>query len=451
MKIRESAPKFLGPGVHREIAAEDTLARVAPYLRSAGITRIGNITWLDRVGIPVYNAIVPRSRDLISVYNGKGIRPVDAKTSAVMEAIERFSAWLPRTPAAVASYSDLVRRGRRVMHPSAYNMKLTKHYHDDQPISWLEGFDLIGEEAVLVPMHGAAYIDRYHEVPCYQIVSTNGLASGNTLEEAVLHALCELVERDAMTLAELVTTHLTELLRSDLVTMSTPPAVIEELKSRHAHFDMTALPSKARDLVARFAAADVEVRMADITSDIGIPSVWCATVDRFGMAEGQQGHGGFGTHPDIEVAMVRALTECAQSRCVDIQAMREDISMPDEEVPVHLRHVQRVKTINKAAWWWTPTEFRRNAADLSNFSSDDVATDLRFVLGRLRSSGLEQAIVVDLSPPEIPAKVARVIVPGMESWAVDQSKLGPRGTKVWNETVRKLADPAAVAGANGGA
>ncbi|OXM55623.1 YcaO-like family protein [Amycolatopsis alba] len=450
MHIRENAPKVRNSGVHREIAVEDTLARVTPYLRDVGITRVANITWLDRVGIPVYNAIVPRSRDLISVYNGKGVRPVDAKTSAIMEAIERFSAWLPRAPAVVSSYENLVRRGRRVMHPGEYNMKLTKYYRDDRPISWLQGYDLIGEEPVLVPMHGAAYIDRYHEIPCYDIVSTNGLASGNTLEEAVLHALCELIERDAMTTAELVTSHLTELLRSDLITEHTPPAVLDELKSRHPHFDMNSLPPKASELVARFAAADIEVRMADITSDIGIPSVWCATADTFSIGEGQQGHGGFGTHPDVEVAMMRALTECAQSRCVDIQAMREDISMPDEDVPAHMKHIQRAKTINKATWWWTPTDTRRKASDLPNLSSDDVAADLRLVLDRLRSCGLDQAIAIDLSPPEIPAKVARVIVPGMESWAVDHSKLGPRGTRVWNETIRQLARPAAAAGTKAG-
>ena len=55
---------------------------------SLGVTRLANITGLDRVGIPVYAAVVPKSDGIISVYNGKGRRPIDAKVGALMEAID---------------------------------------------------------------------------------------------------------------------------------------------------------------------------------------------------------------------------------------------------------------------------------------------------------------------------------------------------------------------------
>jgi len=73
VKLRSRVPKVNGSGVHREFTAADTYRRVAPYLRRAGVTRVADITWLDRIGIPVYNAISPRSNDVISVYNGKGL------------------------------------------------------------------------------------------------------------------------------------------------------------------------------------------------------------------------------------------------------------------------------------------------------------------------------------------------------------------------------------------
>lgn len=451
MKIRASVPKHAGNGVHREVSAENTMARIAPYLRHAGITRVANITWLDRIGIPVYNAISPRSRDLISVYNGKGLREIDAKVSAVMEGVERFASWLPRRPDVIASFTELLDRGETVMRPSDYTMRLAPQYDDTAPISWTTGVDLLNGDSVLVPQHAAGYIDRYHEAPCYQVVSTNGLASGNSVEEALLHALCEVIERDAMTLAELVTTYLTEVLASGTFVKSPPADVVESLKSRHPHFDMAELPPGVETIVARFREAGVEVRMADITSDTGIPSVWCATVDTFGIAEGQQGHGGFGTHPDLEVAMTRALTECAQSRAVDIQAMREDISQPDEEVPKHLHHVHRPKTLNKTSWWWQPTDRLVTTSDVTSYPSDDVVTDLRLVLDRLRAVGVPRVIAIDLSPPTVPATVVRVIVPGMESWAVDQSRFGPRATRLWNETVATLAGQTPVGSATGGA
>ncbi|MDN0195309.1 YcaO-like family protein [Streptomyces sp. S.PNR 29] len=445
MKMRDHAPKFAGAGTHREVSAEETAARVWPYLRHAGITRVADITWLDRIGIPVYNAISPRSRDLISVYNGKGLRPIDAKVSAVMEAVERFAAWLPRTPAAVASYAELAKGGCAVLNPADCNTRLSAHYRDDAPVSWLSGYDLVREEPVLVPMHGTTYSDQFHEPPVYSIASTNGLASGNTVEEAVTHALCELIERDSMTLAELVTTYLEGVLRTGTSVPRQPESVTSGMRSRHPHFVMDRLPPQVEAVVARFRAAGVEVRMVDITSELGVPSVWCATVETFGPTEGPQGHGGFGTHPDVTVAMIRALTECAQSRAVDIQAMREDISTPDEEVPKHLEHVHRVNTVNASGWWWEPTDTRITAADVPSHPSEDVTEDLRLLLDRLVAGGLDRVIVVDLSPPTVPASVVRVIVPGLESWSVDHSKLGARATRLWNTAVAGLTSPAMAA------
>ena len=57
---------------------------------------------------------------------------------------------------------------------------------------------------------------------------------------------------------------------------------------------------------------------------LGIPAIFAAAADEhipgFPMA-----HSGLGAHPDVEVALRRALTELAQSRCVDIQGVREDL------------------------------------------------------------------------------------------------------------------------------
>lgn len=76
-------------------------------------TRLADITGLDRVGIPVYSAVIPRSNDSISGCSGKGACRADARISAVMEAIERYSAWLPRRPELVASHEELAATWRR--------------------------------------------------------------------------------------------------------------------------------------------------------------------------------------------------------------------------------------------------------------------------------------------------------------------------------------------------
>src|SRR5438093_1523690 len=51
-------------GTHRLVAPEDTLARITPHLAACGITRCADVTGLDRLGIPVYCAIRPRTRTI---------------------------------------------------------------------------------------------------------------------------------------------------------------------------------------------------------------------------------------------------------------------------------------------------------------------------------------------------------------------------------------------------
>jgi ribosomal protein S12 methylthiotransferase accessory factor len=390
VRIRDRVAKVDGSGAHRECAPEQTYERLRPYFRHIGITRVADLTGLDRVGLPVYDAIVPRSNDSLSAYHGKGLTPIDAKTSAVMEAAERFAGGLPLRPTAVAAYSDLATAGRAVMHPAELNIQLLPQYRDDLPIYWVTGHDLFTDQPVLVPHGAVSYVDSPGEPPCYELTTSNGLASGNSLEEAICHALCELIERDAMTAFEVVGERLGEILGADLAHADQPL------------IDLDTVPPRVLAPVAKFRDAGVELRLVSITSDIGVPAVVAAT------AEGCRG---YGTHPDLEVALIRAITECAQSRVLDPQPA--PWRLPSDQTPV-------------------------KAADLPSYPSDDVVADIRFMLDRLRACGLTRAVVVDVSPPEIPVHAVRVLVPGLESWAIDRSKLGDRATRAWNQAVETL-------------
>src|SRR6201999_785112 len=66
---------------------EETLRLLLPHLERHGITRLANVTGLDRIGIPVYQAIRPNSRGL-SLSQGKGVDEVSAQVSALMESLE---------------------------------------------------------------------------------------------------------------------------------------------------------------------------------------------------------------------------------------------------------------------------------------------------------------------------------------------------------------------------
>jgi ribosomal protein S12 methylthiotransferase accessory factor len=385
--------------VGRECTAEQTYERVRPHLARIGVTEVADLTGRDRLGVPVFQAVVAGSVDDVPVYGGKGRTPAEARTSAVMEAVERHAAWLPLRPSAIASYDELAAAGRVAVRPGEHNLGLRPEYSDAAPIWWVTGHDLLRDEPVLVPHGAVAYGPHPAAPPCYTVTTTNGLASGNSLEEAACHALCELVERDAMTLAAVTG----DRLRGVLAGADHPAAAGPEPAWLH----LATLPGPARGLAARFAAAGVDLRLRSIATDLGIPSILAESAE----PDGSRRHAGFGTHPDIEVALVRAITECAQAR---------------------------VSGGGETEYSTVDGNTRLDARALATYPGDDVVADVRLLLDRLRAADLPRAVVVDLSPPGIPVAVVRVVVPGLESWAIDRSRLGPRAAAAWNAAVAAL-------------
>ena len=77
----------------RKLNIKKTIKNNESKIKTAGITRITEITHLDRIGIPVFSAIRPTAQDGgIIIYGGKGNTPDHAKASAMMEGFERYSA-----------------------------------------------------------------------------------------------------------------------------------------------------------------------------------------------------------------------------------------------------------------------------------------------------------------------------------------------------------------------
>jgi ribosomal protein S12 methylthiotransferase accessory factor len=433
MKLRNRIPKIDGVGAHREVTVETTYERVAPHMRRVGITRLSDITGLDRIGIPVWNTICPSSHDMISVYNGKGGTDLAAKTSAIMEAVERFAAALPMRPEEVASVNELRAAGRTIVDPADVNLEQFHVFGADTPISWVTGHDVSRDEEVLVPLYLAGYYSRYHEVPSHRLGTTNGIASGNSVEEAICHALCELIERDDWTMADLIGNRLSRLVGRGTFGAATGPT-LRWLHERHRNVDLDTLPPSAQRYVRMYRDAGLEVSLKDLSSETGVCTVLALVAENIANTFSQS-HMGMGTHPDAETAVCRALCEVAQSRAVDINALREDITLPGEEVEKFFFHVRRSGHVNKESWAFKTSENLIGFDELPHHPSDDIVADIDLMLGRLRERGLDRVIVVDLSPPGIPVSVVRVIIPGIESWIIDRTKLGPRAVRLWDDTL----------------
>jgi ribosomal protein S12 methylthiotransferase accessory factor len=385
-----SCKKTYNNETQRAVPLAETLTRIEPKIPAAGITRVAEITGLDRIGIPVFSCIRPTADDgAITVYNGKGATVEESRISGIMEGIERYSSELHDRKIRLDTYGML--EGREpVVNPK--DLILPAETEPGHVLPWVEGWDIARDERVLVPAQAV-----FHPLPrnFRQIfrTSTNGLASGNTREEAIFHALCEVIERDAWSLVE--------------ATRDTGPAVID-----------IGDPMLA-DMQKKFADAQVEVIVRDITSDIGIPTM-AAVADDVLLKDPSLLTIGIGTHTNARIAVMRALTEVAQSRLTQIHGAREDTVTADLRKKMGY---DRVKRING---YWFKDNGSVDYGNLRSFDSDDFASDIRFEIDALKKQGLDRVIVVDLTREEIGVPVVRVIVPGLEVYAMDPERRGAR-------------------------
>jgi len=390
MKLN-SCKKRYNDGTQRFCSPEETLERIEGKRGDAGITRIADITSLDRIGIPVFSSIRPSAEDgAISVYNGKGSTPTDARVSAIMEGIERYSSEVHDRIMTVGSYRDLLAT-ESLLDPR--DLILPQRV-DGVAISipWVAGYDIVHDEDLLVPA-GAVFHPLPRTFNPLFRTNTNGLASGNTLEEATFHALAEVIERDAWSVAE---------------------------AARNMGPSVTGISGgPVEEMLAKFDRAGVEVILRDITSDIKIPT-FAAASDDARLKDPALLTLGMGTHTCARIAMLRALTEVAQSRLTQIHGAREDTTVAD------LRRrmgYDRVRRMNRRYY-----EFDRTIdyGAIRSCDTDDFLDDISCMVGALARQGLDRVIVCDLTRPEIGTPVVRVIVPGLEVYAMDDERIGAR-------------------------
>ena len=370
-------------GTHRLISPSETLARFRPFASRMGITRLGNITGLDRIGIPVVIAVRPNSRS-VSVSQGKGLDLSQAMTSALMEAIEGFHAeevgegW--RTP-----YRELA-SSLVVVDPTTL-CTTGRPFDIGASISWLEGFDLLRQELCWLPAE-IVHTDYTQPLDGFFLAGSNGLASGNHLVEAISSAVCELVERDAVALWTASGIRARAQRALDIASVDDPDCLA---------------------LLAKYDRAGIAVRIWNVTTNIGIPAFLCDIRDPPADEPRRLRHfHGAGSHPDRAIALARALTEAAQTRLTYITGIRDDLLPLEYEEPPHADLVDAL--LDALRQECAPDPFR----GVPSFTGDDLRQDLRWELEHLRSAGITRAVAVDLTRPEFGIPVVRVVIPGLE-------------------------------------
>ena len=387
----------------RELPVDETLRRARALASTLGITRVTNTTYLDKIGIPVYSSIRPTAKPgSLCVNAGKGLRDEEAQAGAYMEAIEFALAEYDSNkhtlfPAGVDEIMASI-------SPDLSLFDLCPRYgcqvRSSERIACVEGVELLSGKSVVVPAELVFVPFRENPGPHLFGASTNGLSSGNSLLEATVHGLAEVIERDVQSFNYIHD-------QSFYVDLDAPPSGITEAveKIRGAELDVVLRFTPNVFRLPCFQAFILE------PSDLAPISVSC----------------GFGLHPLKDIAAVRAISEAAQSRISWIHGGRDDLTLRTGffDAAGKINEMASLRKLRVLAHSKTMAIAYSNIDDLAN-EVTSVGSAWSGLLRAISRVGITQVIRVVLSRPDDGIFVVKIVVPKLEAFEPHLKRVGPR-------------------------
>jgi ribosomal protein S12 methylthiotransferase accessory factor len=326
-----------------------------------------------------------------------------AIVKAIGEAVERYSIDMFEPDVQRLSYKEAGARAidpRRfiLFHPNQYqapNFPFTP-FREDRAIGWMEAYSLTRGETVLVPasMAHLSYTPR-SRAETFELAPLSGYACGNTIEEAILRGIYEVVERDAFM----------------IFWYNWLPVPAIDLSH--------ATSPELKQTIDRYHCAPVSIHCSNITTETGIPAVLAVMVSQ------QPGWPAavVATAADLdpEQAITRALLELSANHLL-VRSIWESGLQPIPRTPFEVRQQEdhglfyvspeRLPYLNpvlRPASFMRPRDFVARAAT-------DVKQNIETCIGQLAKMGME-VIVLELTSPdvrELGFRVVKVLIPGMQ-------------------------------------
>ena len=369
-------------GTLRAVTPAQTLAKIEPLLwEQFGITRVANITGLDNIGIPTYVAIRPGARLLTSA-QGKGITHELAKVSAMMESIEGWHCENMAVPALFGAYHQLKNDYPLItLHPNINHGPFEWVDIESLAIPWGKGIELISGQEIYFP-YTTFHVNTTFFQPGYRYFppTTNGLASGNTIEEATCHGIFEVLERE-FTVENLLVSHYNQV---DLSSITSPHLLA---------------------LITSIYRQNLRLEVWDIRTKMAIPAYLVILhnpdeIRNVGMMMGT------GAHFSSVVALSRALTEAIQARLTIISGSRDD------QTPRVYKKIKRIRGDYDEMFAKTSREklpfFETKLPRHYSF-----AECLQDLLTLLTEQGFNQVIVYNHTREALDIPVVHVMIPGL--------------------------------------
>ena len=233
------------------------------------------------------------------------------------------------------------------------------------PLKWTRAFNLTHRETVLIPF------DWF-----YAINEFNGPCAGNTIEEAVLQGISEVVERHVC-------------------------AVVARKKIHTPTIDLnTVIDPVARTLIEKFRHNGITLQVNDFSLDTGIPTVAALAWDPATFPEKSELVYTAGTTPGADKALIRALTEVAQ--------LAGDFESGSNYVASGLPKPIWLDEVN-----YLFTEQTVSIDQLPQVSADDMLQELHHCLDALKKVNME-VLMVNTMHPDLQIPAAYTIIPGAD-------------------------------------
>ena len=377
----------------RVVPPQATLRHAKAWAKLAGVHAVRDITAMDCLGVPIF--VSERRRAASRAYAfGKGCVPIDAEIGAYMEAIECYFSEPGVAPLQTrcGAPAELSGVGAGCDPLLEYVPKFDCRADPDRALLLARAEDVETGAEGWIPAE-LAFNPAPQDVgaPLYGS-SGNGLASGNTVLEASIHALYELIERDIWS--------------------------IEFVRDRAVRLDDDSLPCEVRNIVAAAARNGLRLVIRYVPNDYGV-AFFAAFLFDPNRLESRLFNGGWGCHQERGIALTRAVTEVAQSRLAFLHGGREPKRAADP-----LAEAARVKHHIDLALRTTPSirfeDIAEQPLPMPLAAQWVAAVDcLRRVVDR-------PIYRVIYTPAEAPLHVVRLIVPRLEHFTRSTMRVGPR-------------------------
>jgi YcaO-like protein with predicted kinase domain len=343
------------------------------------ISRLLDLTPLDTVGLCVFSAVVPNA--VTDCYaNGKGPDRDTALVSALMEAYELHAISQPISTRAL--YAKTVaeveaRAGASVIDPNTLPLPVIQRFAADTRFDWLPVLELGARKEFYLPadLFSFAYGNGPFAQSAGAFATSSGKSAGSSAFDALLHALLELVERDAFVMSQFE-------------------------PQRAIHAQDADLGSDAAALIKRLGALAIEAYLFELTTDLGIPVVKACLAEPSGFGKFHI-HKGISAHVDRPLAIYRALLEACQVRLTYFVGSREDVA----DGPAAESQLEALRAHHQSA---------PKADDALPSARRDLRHAIDAVLAALRGIGCDRVYVANLSDPRIGLPALSCYVPHLE-------------------------------------